>query len=51
MNVKGHPVVEQLVRIRTLLEKLRPLDAKLKYQIEKLLKVATGMPQRCYDDE
>lgn len=41
-SINDHPVVLQMVRIRTLLEKLRPLDAKLKYQVEKLLKVATG---------
>jgi U3 small nucleolar RNA-associated protein 3 len=40
-SVKDHPVIHQLVRIRTILEKLRPLDSKLKYQIEKLLKMST----------
>lgn len=40
-NVQDHPVIHQLVRTRTILEKLRPLDSKLKYQIEKLLKMAT----------
>jgi hypothetical protein len=29
------------VRLRTLLDKLRPLDQKLRYQIDKLLKIAT----------
>jgi U3 small nucleolar RNA-associated protein 3 len=37
-SVKSHPVIEQLVELRTLMEKLRPLDAKLKYQMDKLLK-------------
>src|SRR4051812_48951856 len=27
-SVKDHPVIHQLVRIRTILEKLRPLDSK-----------------------
>jgi U3 small nucleolar RNA-associated protein 3 len=38
--VKDHPVVLRLVEIRTYLEKLRPIDKKLKYQIDKLLKMA-----------
>jgi hypothetical protein len=41
MVVKGHPVIEKLVETRTYMEKLRPLDAKLKYQMDKLLK--TGL--------
>jgi hypothetical protein len=32
-NVKDHPVILQLVRSRTLLERLRPLDKKLAYQV------------------
>ena len=36
--VKNHPVIEQLVELRTLMEKMRPLDAKLKYQMDKLLR-------------
>jgi hypothetical protein len=33
-----------LVRLRIIIEKLRPLDLKLKYQIDKLLKLAiTGL--------
>eukprot|EP01122_Echinamoeba_exundans_P008775 TRINITY_DN297_c0_g1_i2.p1 TRINITY_DN297_c0_g1~~TRINITY_DN297_c0_g1_i2.p1 ORF type:complete len:717 (+),score=267.21 TRINITY_DN297_c0_g1_i2:346-2496(+) len=40
-SVKNHPVIEQLVRTRVLLEKMRPLDQRLKYQIDKLLKMAT----------
>jgi len=39
--IKSHPVVDQLVRIRTILEKLGPLDKKLSYQIDKLLKQAS----------
>ncbi|KYQ96795.1 U3 snoRNP protein [Tieghemostelium lacteum] len=41
-SVKDHPVVDQLVRIRVILEKIKPLDHKLKYQIEKLLKTANS---------
>ena len=38
--MKDHPVVLRLVEIRTYIEKLRPIDKKLKYQIDKLLKMA-----------
>jgi U3 small nucleolar RNA-associated protein 3 len=36
--IAGHPVIEKLVEARTYMEKLRPMDAKLKYQMDKLLK-------------
>ena len=39
-NVKDHPVVSRLVEIRAYLEKVRPIDKRLKYQIEKLLAAA-----------
>lgn len=43
-TVKDHPVIDQLVRIRTILEKMKPIEAKLKHQIEQLLKIAeTGL--------
>lgn len=32
---------ERLVEIRTLLERMRPVEHKLRYQIDKLLKIAT----------
>ena len=41
-SVRDHPVVLRLVEIRAYLEKLRPIDRKLKYQIDKLLKMAVG---------
>ena len=31
--VKDHPVIERLVEIRLYLEKLRPIDKKLQYQV------------------
>ena len=40
--MKDHPVVSHLVKLRVTMEKLRPLDAKLKYQIDKLLKLAAS---------
>ena len=39
-SVKDHPVIPRLIEIRSFLEKTRPIDKKLKYQIEKLLLAA-----------
>ncbi|KAK2162041.1 hypothetical protein NP493_1544g00027 [Ridgeia piscesae] len=39
-SIKGDPSIERLVEIRTVLEKMRPIDQKLKYQIDKLIKTA-----------
>ena len=39
-SIVGHPVVDHLLQLRTTMEKMKPLDAKLKYQIDKLLKLA-----------
>lgn len=38
--IEGHAAVERLVTLRTVLEKMRPIERKLKYQIDKALKVA-----------
>ena len=35
------PAVERLTEIRTILEKVRPIDRKLKYQVDKLVKIAS----------
>lgn len=35
--VAGHPVVDRIIWIRTLLQKLRPVDERLAYQMSKLL--------------
>ena len=39
---------DQLVEARTVLEKIRPIDQKLKYQVEKLVK--TGMEGKVESD-
>ncbi|XP_075387553.1 neuroguidin [Tenrec ecaudatus] len=39
-SLQGHAAVWRLVEMRTVLEKIRPLDQKLKYQIDKLVKTA-----------
>ena len=40
--VKDHPVVDELIRLRKVMEKMRPLERKLKYQIDKLLKAPSA---------
>ena len=38
--MKDHPVISKLIEIRSYLEKTRPIDKKLKYQLGKLLAAA-----------
>ncbi|MEW5298021.1 MAG: hypothetical protein WDW36_001185 [Sanguina aurantia] len=39
-SVRDHPVITRLVELRTYLEKIRPIDKQLHYQVEKLLRAA-----------
>ncbi|KAI4880454.1 hypothetical protein NFI96_011287 [Prochilodus magdalenae] len=39
-SLKDSAAIQRLVTIRTVLEKMRPLDQKLKYQIDKLVRTA-----------
>jgi len=39
-SVKNHPVIDQLVKSRTILEKMRPIESRLKHQIEKLVRIS-----------
>jgi hypothetical protein len=39
-STKDHPVIGRLLHIKTLLERLRPLDLKLQYQIDKVVRAA-----------
>lgn len=39
-QIEGDPCIDRLIEIRTVLEKIRPIDQKLKYQIDKLVKTA-----------
>eukprot|EP01080_Neovahlkampfia_damariscottae_P011170 gene11170-3991_t len=41
-SVKDHPVISQLVELRVVMEKIRPIDERLKYQINKLVSMATS---------
>ncbi len=40
--IQNHPVLERLVRFRLLLEKIKPMETKLRYQVDRLLRAATG---------
>ena len=40
--MREHPVIDALLRHRLLIERLRPLDQKLKYRLQKLLQLASG---------
>ena len=44
-SVKTHPVLRQLVELRYLMEKMRPLDSKLKHQVDRLMKTASLKPE------
>ncbi|XP_040210393.1 neuroguidin [Rana temporaria] len=39
-SLKENPAIMRLVEMRTVLEKMRPVDQKLKYQIDKLMRAA-----------
>jgi U3 small nucleolar ribonucleoprotein protein LCP5 len=39
-RIEKDPAIDRLVEIRTILEKIRPIDYKLRYQIDKLVKTA-----------
>ncbi|KAK7351214.1 hypothetical protein VNO77_10501 [Canavalia gladiata] len=40
LSVEDHPVVRSIVEIRLYLEKIRPIDKKQQYQIQKLMKAS-----------
>lgn len=41
-SVKTHPVIKQLAHLRTMLDKMKPVEKKLKYQIDKLVKMTSS---------
>lgn len=41
-KIEAHPVIDQLIKLRVVLEKCQPLELKLKYQIDKLIKAANA---------
>lgn len=45
-SVEGHPVTLKLIETRTHLEKMKPIEAKLKYQMDKLVRATnTQVPK------
>lgn len=42
LSIEGHPVIRSLVEIRLFLEKIRPIDKKMQYQIQKLTSFTVG---------
>ncbi|XP_054787343.1 uncharacterized protein LOC129293417 [Prosopis cineraria] len=42
-SIEGHPVVRSIVEIRLFLEKIRPIDKKQQYQIQKLTKASENV--------
>ncbi|KAJ3159309.1 hypothetical protein HDU86_001912 [Geranomyces michiganensis] len=40
-SVRGHAAIDRLVELRIVMEKTKPLEQKLKYQIDKLVKAAS----------
>ncbi|PHJ16814.1 sas10 c-terminal domain-containing protein, partial [Cystoisospora suis] len=51
--VKDHPVIERLVEIRILLEKIRPIENRLQFQMDRLLQLAASQDKttESEDDE
>ena len=43
--IRGAGVAGRMVELRTIMEKLRPMDRKLKYQTDKLLRLASAGPK------
>lgn len=41
-RIEKDPSIDRLIEIRTVLEKIRPIDYKLRYQIDKLVKTAVN---------
>lgn len=49
--IASHPVVERLIESRLLLQKLRPIEAALKPQLEKLLQKASEGQQPAAENQ
>jgi U3 small nucleolar RNA-associated protein 3 len=50
LAAKSHPVVENLLRARTYFERLRPLDKRMRYQIDALLSSLPGKDGKAGSD-
>ena len=43
-SISSHPVMKQLLKLRYVMEKMRPLDGKLKHQIDRLVQLSELSP-------
>ncbi|EGD74394.1 hypothetical protein PTSG_06405 [Salpingoeca rosetta] len=50
-SIVGHDVVDRLVMLRVVMEKIKPLDKKLKYQIDKIVKLASSSDKQTDEDD
>jgi hypothetical protein len=41
-TIEGHPVIDQILLLQGVLERVRPLDAKMKHQLNKLIQLVTS---------
>ncbi|XP_061196314.1 neuroguidin-like [Saccostrea echinata] len=41
-SIEGDPAIDRLIEIRTVLEKMRPIDKKLKYEVDKVVRTAAS---------
>ncbi|KAJ1992184.1 hypothetical protein H4R33_001109 [Dimargaris cristalligena] len=49
-SIVNHPVIDKLIEDRVYLEKIRPLEVKIKYQVDKLLRAASlEHPEQAYE--
>lgn len=44
-SVKNHPILSRLVELRTYMEKIRPIEKKMQYQIQKLMSSLKMKPE------
>uniref|UniRef100_A0A7S4P3F0 Neuroguidin n=2 Tax=Guillardia theta TaxID=55529 RepID=A0A7S4P3F0_GUITH len=51
MSIMNHPVIKKLIELRIFMEKMRPMDTKLKYQMDKLLKINTNTESSTAEQE
>lgn len=50
-SLEQHPVIERLLKYRLLIEKIKPMEIKLQYQVEKLLRAEKTDATRMDQDE
>ncbi|XP_071732341.1 uncharacterized protein [Rutidosis leptorrhynchoides] len=51
LPIQGHPLVHGLLETRLFLEKIRPIDKKLQYQIQKLTKLSVNQSEGTGSDD